>query len=157
MKILEFKKAFFYVLCFLSFQISFGQKVDSDRTIRKIETAITDFFIAKGEINTEHKLGIGAYEITDEKELGYKEVGIYIIRTEYRTDGTDYLLLKNGENFEILDFKDLENVLNKSTKLLHNKSDEELYEYMSKLLKWYNESYLFSKDRKIRFVTKKDN
>lgn len=138
------------VLCF---QIAICQKVDDDKTIEKMNLAIKDFFIAKGEINSENKLGIGAWEITDKTELGNKEVGIYIIRTVYRTDGTDYLLLKNGKAYEILDFKDLKIILDKSIKLLKDKTDEELYLYVSNLMKWYDESYLYKKTKnKVIFI-----
>jgi hypothetical protein len=132
-----------------------SQNVDDDKTIEKINTSIKEFFIAKGEIDSINKLGIGSYEITDGTYLGSKEVGIYIIRTVYRSDGTDYLLLKDGENFEILGFTDLKNVLNKSLKLLSSKSDEELNIYISKLSKYFDENYFRSKKKRLNF--KKSN
>ena len=111
----------FLISSFFCVQVIFSQKIDDDKTIEKINSSIIDFFIVKGEIDNKNKLGIGAWEITDGSEIGYKEIGIYLIRTVYRTDGTDYLLLKNGENFEIVDFNDLKNVITKSTILLNKK------------------------------------
>jgi hypothetical protein len=150
---MKLKKITYCILGVLCFQFAICQKVDDDKTIEKMNLAIIDFFIAKGEINSENKLGIGAWEITDKTELGNKEVGIYIIRTVYRTDGTDYLLLKNGKAYEILDFKDLKIILDKSIKLLKDKTDEELYLYVSNLMKWYDESYLYKKTKnKVIFI-----
>ena len=139
---------------FLFLQVIFSQKIDDDKTIEKINTSIKDFFISKGEIDNKNKLGIGAWEITDGSEIGYKEIGIYLIRTVYRTDGTDYLLLKNGENFEIVDFNDLKNVITKSTILLNNKTEEDYHLYISKILKCYDENYAFSKKKTLRFEKK---
>lgn len=148
------KKINLFILCLFTFQFANSQKVDSEKTIEKINSAVKEFFISKGEIDSKNKLGIGAWEITDKTELGYKETGIYLIRTVYRTDGTDYLLLKKGEDFEIVDFKDLKNVIEKSIKLLNKKSEEELYFYMTKLLECYDGNYLAVK--KLRITLRKE-
>jgi hypothetical protein len=152
---MKLKKIIYCILSILCFQIASCQKVDENKTIEKMNLAIKDFFISKGEIDSENELGIGAWEITDKTELGNKEIGIYLIRTVYRTDGNDYLFLKNGENFEIIDFKDLKHLLDKSIKLLRDKTDEELSVYISKLMESYNGNYLWKKKNSRKVTIKK--
>lgn len=152
---MKLKKITYSILSLLCFQIASSQKVDDDKTIEKMNLAIKDFFIAKGEIDSENKLGIGAWEITDKTELGNKEVGVYLIRALYRTDGTDYVFLKNGKNFEIVDFNDLKKLLDKSIELLKDKTDDELYVYISKLMESYDGNYLWKKKNSRRVTFKK--
>ena len=134
-------------------QSMFSQKVDDDITIERMKKDIKEFFVQKGEITKENNLEIGAYEISDGSDLGYKKIGIYIIRTVYRTDGTDYLFFKNDTEYSILDFKDLKLVINEALILLRDKPDKELSSYLKAINKWYEESYLYKKNSsKIKFV-----
>ncbi|WP_163409891.1 hypothetical protein [Flavobacterium ajazii] len=128
------------------YQSALSQKVDDDETIRKMKNVIKEFFIKNGEITIENRLDIGAYEIIDGTELGYKNKGIYIIRTVYSTNGTDYLLFKNGKDFFILDFEDLKLIIDKSLNLLNDKPDKEIFDYLKAIIKWYEDSHLYFKN-----------
>ncbi|KOS06147.1 hypothetical protein AM493_08960 [Flavobacterium akiainvivens] len=108
-----------------------------------MKAVVRNFFIAKGEIDDENKLDTAAYDICDGTDIGTKEKGIYVIRTVYRTDGNDYLFFKNGADFEILDFKDLQLLTNKTFDLYKGQTAEEIYNQLECLLKWYKETYLF--------------
>lgn len=134
---------FFLTIC----QSVLCQKVDDDKTIEKMKNVVKEFFIKNGEITTENKLNIEAYEITDGTDFGYKQKGIYIIRTVYSTSGNDYLFFKNGKEYLILDFEDLKLIINKSLNLLKDRSDEEKFQYLKSILKWYEESYLYFKNK----------
>jgi hypothetical protein len=102
---------------------------------------------------------MSVYDVIDGSELeNYKE-SIYIIRVEYRTDGTDYLLFKNKYKYEILDFSNFKNVINKIFEFFPNESDEKLSKYIAAVNKWY-EDYLYVKNsrrQKYKVVNVKKN
>jgi hypothetical protein len=151
--IIIFKKTALAITVMLFSPFMFSQKIDDEATIEKMKKDIREFFVSNGEITKENKLGIGAYEITDGSELGYKKTGIYIIRTVYRTDGADYLFFKNDKEYSIVDFKDLKLIVNKTLTLLKDKPDLELFSYLEAINKWYEGSYLYKKNSsKIKFV-----
>lgn len=152
---INFKNLATVILFLLSHSMS-SQKVDSIETIEKLKKEIKEFFIQKGEISKENNLGIGAYEITDGSDLGNKKIGIYIVRTEYRTDGEDYLFFKNDKDYTINDFTDLKLIINQTLTLLNEKSDKEIFDYIKAINKWYEESYLHKKNhKKLKFVSGK--
>jgi hypothetical protein len=148
-----FKNLAIVTVFILFSQSLFSQKVDDDKTIDRMKNGVKEFFIHNGEITKENNLGIGAFEIIDGSDLGYKKNGIYIIRTVYRTDGNDYLFFKNDKNFSILDFTDLKLVIGETINLLRDNSDKELLNYLKAVNKWYEESYLYPKNNKrVKFV-----
>lgn len=144
--------SFLCVIIFLSFTDRTFAQTDS-KDIIKMKSAVKQFFIDKGEIDATNKLDVVSIDVTDGSELGNHEVGIYIIRTEYRTDGIDYLFFKNGKEFEIIDFNDLQLILSKTNQFLHKESDEKLLKYLEGLIRWYKDNLsVKNKNKKIKIV-----
>jgi hypothetical protein len=140
-------------MLFISFVIV-GQtnKVVNDTS--SIRIYVKEFFINIGEIDDKNNLGIDGREILDGSDLESNEKGIYLIRTVYRTDGTDYLLFKNGNLFEILSLDDFKIILNRTINFLSNDTDEKLLKYIPELTKWYIDNKN-NKPKGVKFISGK--
>jgi hypothetical protein len=123
-------------ILFISF-FALGQTKKQIKETPNIKKFVKEFFINNGEIDDQNKLDIEGKEILDGSDLDINLKGIYLIRTVYRTDGTDYLLFKNGELFEILPLDNFKIILNRTINFLSNESDEKLLRYIPELTKWY--------------------
>ncbi|KRD08248.1 hypothetical protein ASE21_16295 [Flavobacterium sp. Root901] len=128
-----------------------SQSLENKTSTGKMKVAIKEFFIKNGEIDKQNGLDIEARELLDGSDIGSKAKGIYLIRTVYRTDGTDYLFFKNGEDFEIVALNDLKIILNKSILLFKDESDSTLMEYIPELIKWYKDDKT-AHTRKTKFL-----
>jgi len=158
MSIVSLSESLYQTIFFLLISMSaFSQKVDSDVQIKNMEIAIKQFLIEKGEINDENKLGIGVYDVTHRSELGKEKIGIYLIRAVYRTDGNDYILLKDDQDLEFFEFKDLRLILRKAMALLKDESDDELFIYINSISEYYEGSYLFIKNGRGHKIKMKTN
>jgi hypothetical protein len=139
------------ILIFLLSLSATSQSLENKTSIEKMKVAIKQFFIKNGEIDKKNGLDIEARELLDGSDIGSKVKGIYLIRTVYRTDGTDYLFFKNGEDFEIVDLNDLKIILNKSILLFKDEPDSTLIEYIPELIKWYKDDKT-THTKKIKFL-----
>ena len=152
-KIIMKLKTILTIISVFYFYPMFSQKGNDIIVMKK---AMVDFFTSKGEINENEKLGVLTWEITDKSPLSAdRKKGIYLIRTDSRSDGTDYLFFKNGDAFEIIGLGDLKTILKKTITLFEEETDETLALYVPKIMFWYNEGQRNRRNRNVKFVEKK--
>lgn len=146
-------KTILTIISVFCFYPMFSQKGNDIIVMKK---AMVDFFTSKGEINENEKLGVLTWEITDKSPLSAdRKKGIYLIRTDSRSDGTDYLFFKNGDAFEIIGLGDLKTILKKTIILFEEETDETLALYVPKIMFWYNDGQKNRRNRNVKFVEKK--
>lgn len=118
--------------------------------IKNIKAEAGNFLMQKKEIesidNLESKMSI--IEILDNKVLGFNDVGVYRL-FPHKSPSFTYIILKNKNEFSIIDLKDFSSALKKITKFLNSSKleDDKIVSYLEKVLETYrNNDY----DNKIR-------
>jgi len=130
-----------------------AQTLTDTSSVQRIRKNIELFLISKGEIENSNQSNFATTEIVDGSDLGMHKKGIYLIRADYRSNGSDYLLYKNGDKFEILDMKNYKTILSKSIELFGDDPDKVLLKYIPELTKWYNDGKV-NEHKKVKFVKK---
>ena len=127
-----------------------SQKNEASDIIKKIKIEAGNFLMQKKEIesidNLESKMSI--IEILDNKVLGFNDVGVYRL-FPHKSPSSTYIILKNKNEFSIIDVKDFSTALKKITKFLDSSKleDDKIVSYLEKVLETYrNNGY----DNKIR-------
>ncbi|KOS07578.1 hypothetical protein AM493_17165 [Flavobacterium akiainvivens] len=138
------KIALIIIICFVN--NAFSQIIDSPETILKIKGGAEKYLTDKNELNNGEKFFIK--EIIDKAEIGYKSKGIYRLYLN-RSPSFTYIILKEGEKFQVLDLWALTDSLKTISEFLSSGFDNEaVVRYMEEILKIYRYNRY---DEKIRF------
>lgn len=109
-----------------------------------IKSSIADYLIEKEDINTidEFDRRVFIVEIKENKVLGYNNVGIFRVGT-FGSSSDTYILLKGGEDFEIIDSYYFSENLGKITSfLVENKfSNDDIIVYLEKIVELYKNNH----------------
>jgi hypothetical protein len=126
---------FFIFFC----QICFSQVVDNASTINKINEESKKYLIKKGELNVDNlNEQYFIFEIVEKKAIGYNRKGIYRLYTN-KTPSFTYIILKDGDSFQILDLRDFSKEFKKISKFLSSGFENNIIvNYMEEILKVYN-------------------
>jgi len=108
--------------------------------IEYINNEIKSFFIKKGEITKDEDINIVSFEVLTNKSIGFKNQGIYIIRTVFTSSGHDYLLYKKDRNYEIIGFDDLGAIVNKTYNFFNQQINKKTIKYINKLIVLFNDN-----------------
>lgn len=123
----------------------------------EMDSIIKQFFIKNGEIDVNNKLGISAKNILNGSEIGNEDVGIYVIRTLYSTEGKDYLFFRNKDHHEILSFDDLKKIVEKTGMFFEGKTDELFLKNLESVISLYHKNKIFNKSKTDRYKIKLKN
>jgi len=117
-----------------------SQTNESSDIIKKIRIEAGSFLMQKNEIesvdNLESKMSI--IELLDNKVLGFNDVGVYRL-FPHKSPSFTYIILKNKNEFSIIDLKDFSTALKKITKFLNSSKleDNKIVSYLEKVLETY--------------------
>lgn len=138
------------ILFILSSIVCSSQKTEEVEIAKKIKLEAGAFLMKKGDISNLDSLStkISIIEILDKKILGFNSKGVYRLFS-HRSPSFTYIILKNDENFQIVELKNFSEALKEITKYLNgfNVDSNRIVSYMEKILETYrNNDY----DKKIR-------
>lgn len=136
------------ILLILLFAYSNGncQNVDDDSIVLRIKNKITNFFIEQGVLERSISRDTGnyvfAYEILENKILGYNKVGVYRIGV-LQSHTRQHILLKEADNIKIFNLFDIDLLLRELLDF-QRRNDiqiDRMLSYMSIIIKSYQSQY----------------
>ena len=125
------------------FSTFFGQKVDSEELLEKINKDVIKFLVKENELNEnftyeEYLNQFYIIEMIEKKIVGYNKNGLYRFSV-LNSPSYTYLLLKNDHNYKLLDLKNIDTVLLEVLKFLIeiDTPKDKIVQYIEKVISEY--------------------
>jgi|688.fasta_scaffold1642501_2 hypothetical protein len=133
------KLKFVWIILLVSSNTYGQSKGINDSIVNALKVAITDFFINEGvldsNVNTSYVYGM---DLVHHREIGKSNFGIYRIGV-FQSHGTEHVLIKYENSFEIFNLKDLKLIFEKVQQFsVKFKLDDQLMVlYFKEIIKLY--------------------